>query len=98
MLLGAGLSDLPFLHVPWVLHVAIWVLAVASLVTIGQRVHTRAVLGGRHGAAAERGVESDAAGTPATTRGERAVTAIPTGHGERVLRILAWAPGAAASR
>ncbi|MFN8070854.1 MAG: CDP-alcohol phosphatidyltransferase family protein [Mycobacterium sp.] len=36
---GAGLSDLPFLPLPWVLHAAMWVLAVASLVTVGQRVH-----------------------------------------------------------
>ena len=40
VLLGAGLSGLPFLHVPWLLHVAMWVLAVASLITLGQRVHT----------------------------------------------------------
>ena len=40
VLLGAGLSGLPFLHVPWLLHVAAWVLAVASLITLGQRVHT----------------------------------------------------------
>ena len=39
MLLGAGLSDLPYLPLPWVLHVAMWVLAVASLVTIAQRLH-----------------------------------------------------------
>ncbi len=39
MLVGAGLSGLPFLHVPWLLHVAMWVLAVASLVTLGQRLH-----------------------------------------------------------
>jgi CDP-diacylglycerol--glycerol-3-phosphate 3-phosphatidyltransferase len=35
---GAGLSDLPFFPVPQVLHVAMWVLALASLVTVGQRV------------------------------------------------------------
>jgi hypothetical protein len=29
-----------FLHVPWLLHVAMWLLAVASLVTVGQRLHT----------------------------------------------------------
>jgi phosphatidylinositol phosphate synthase len=38
VLVGAGLSGL--LEVPWLLHVAMWVLAVASLVTLGQRVHT----------------------------------------------------------
>ena len=40
VLVGAGLSGVPFLHVPWLLHVAAWVLAVASLITLGQRVHT----------------------------------------------------------
>ena len=37
-LTGAGLSGL--FGVPWLLHVAMWVLAVASLITLGQRVHT----------------------------------------------------------
>jgi len=39
VLLGAGLSDLPYLPLPWVLHVAMWLLAVASLITIAQRLH-----------------------------------------------------------
>jgi CDP-diacylglycerol--glycerol-3-phosphate 3-phosphatidyltransferase len=39
VLVGAGLSGVPFLHVPWLLPVAMWVLAVASLVTVGQRLH-----------------------------------------------------------
>jgi CDP-diacylglycerol---glycerol-3-phosphate 3-phosphatidyltransferase len=39
VLIGAGLSGVPFLHVPWLVHVAMWVLAVTSLVTLGQRVH-----------------------------------------------------------
>jgi len=39
-LLGAGLSDLPFFPLPMVLHVAMWVLALASLITVGQRLHT----------------------------------------------------------
>jgi len=39
VLVGAGVSDLPFFPMPVALHVAMWVLAVASLVTIGQRVH-----------------------------------------------------------
>jgi hypothetical protein len=30
----------PFLHMPWLVHVAMWVLAFASLVTVGQRLHT----------------------------------------------------------
>lgn len=40
VLVGAGLSGVWFLHAPWLLHVAMWVLAVASLVTVGQRLHT----------------------------------------------------------
>jgi phosphatidylinositol phosphate synthase len=40
VLVGAGLSGVPFLHMPWLVHVAMWVLAVASLVTVGQRLHT----------------------------------------------------------
>ena len=40
VLVGAGLSGVPFLHMPWLLHGAMWVLAVASLVTVGQRLHT----------------------------------------------------------
>ena len=40
ILTGAGLSGVPFLHVPWLIHVAAWLLAVASLITFGQRVHT----------------------------------------------------------
>jgi CDP-diacylglycerol---glycerol-3-phosphate 3-phosphatidyltransferase len=40
VLAGAGLSGVPFLHMPWLVHVAMWVLAVASLVTVGQRMHS----------------------------------------------------------
>jgi phosphatidylglycerophosphate synthase len=40
VLAGAGLSGVPFLHMPWLVHVAMWVLAFASLVTVGQRLHT----------------------------------------------------------
>ncbi len=36
---GAGLSDLPYFPMPMVLHIAMWVLAVASVITVGQRVH-----------------------------------------------------------
>ena len=36
---GAGLSDLPFFPIPNALPVAMWLLAVASLVTVGQRLH-----------------------------------------------------------
>lgn len=40
VLVGAGLSDLPFFPMPILLHIAMWLLAVASLVTVGQRVHS----------------------------------------------------------
>jgi CDP-diacylglycerol---glycerol-3-phosphate 3-phosphatidyltransferase len=40
VLVGAGVSDLPFVPLPWALPAAMWVLAVASLVTVGQRLHT----------------------------------------------------------
>jgi CDP-diacylglycerol--glycerol-3-phosphate 3-phosphatidyltransferase len=40
VLVGAGLSDLPYFPMPVVLHVAMWLLAVTSLVTVGQRVHS----------------------------------------------------------
>ena len=39
VLLGAGLSDLPFLPITNALPVAMWLLAAASLVTVGQRLH-----------------------------------------------------------
>ena len=40
VLLGTGLSDLAFFPMPILLPIAMWVLAVASLVTVGQRLHT----------------------------------------------------------
>jgi phosphatidylinositol phosphate synthase len=40
VLVGAGLSDLPFFPMPVLLHVGMWLLAAASLVTVGQRLHT----------------------------------------------------------
>jgi CDP-diacylglycerol--glycerol-3-phosphate 3-phosphatidyltransferase len=40
VLAGAGLSDLPFFPIPVILPVAMWLLAVASLVTVGQRVRS----------------------------------------------------------
>jgi phosphatidylinositol phosphate synthase len=40
VLVGAGLSDFPFYPLPWALPIAMWVLAVASLITLGQRLHT----------------------------------------------------------
>ncbi|BBY60294.1 phosphatidylinositol phosphate synthase [Mycolicibacterium sarraceniae] len=39
VLVGAGFSDLPFCS-PVVLPIAMWLLAVLSLVTVGQRVHS----------------------------------------------------------
>jgi CDP-diacylglycerol--glycerol-3-phosphate 3-phosphatidyltransferase len=40
VLVGAGLSGVGFLHIPWLIHVAMWVLAVTSLVTLAQRLHS----------------------------------------------------------
>ena len=40
VLAGAGLSDVPMFPVPMVLPVAMWLLAAASLVTVGQRLHS----------------------------------------------------------
>lgn len=40
VLVGAGLSDLPLVPLPWALHVAMWLLAAASMVTCAQRLHT----------------------------------------------------------
>ena len=40
VLVGAGLSDLPGFPLPWALHVAMWLLAVTSLITCAQRLHT----------------------------------------------------------
>lgn len=39
VLVGAGISDLPFFPLPAALHVAMWVLAVASVLTLLQRLH-----------------------------------------------------------
>ena len=40
VLTGVGLSDLPFFPIPMALPVAMWLLAVASLITVGQRLHS----------------------------------------------------------
>ena len=40
VLAGAGLSGFPLFPVPMLLPIAMWLLAVASLVTVGQRVHS----------------------------------------------------------
>ena len=39
VLAGAGLNDLPFFPVPRALDIAMWLLAVASLITFAQRLH-----------------------------------------------------------
>lgn len=40
MLVGAGVSDFPFVAWPPALPVAMWLLAAASVVTCAQRLHT----------------------------------------------------------
>lgn len=40
ILVGACFSDLPFFPLPWLLDVAMWVLALTSVVTVGQRLHS----------------------------------------------------------
>jgi CDP-diacylglycerol---glycerol-3-phosphate 3-phosphatidyltransferase len=40
VLVGAGLSDLPFFPIRWALPIAMWLLAVTSLITFAQRLHT----------------------------------------------------------
>jgi phosphatidylglycerophosphate synthase len=73
VLVGAGLSDFPFFPLPWTLHVGMWVLAVASLVTVGQRMHSVRTSPG----AMERLTQSDVADEAApatdaaTTNGEK---------------------------
>lgn len=39
VLLGAGVSDFPLFPIPMALPIAMWLLAAASLVTVGQRLH-----------------------------------------------------------
>ncbi|MFC0315329.1 phosphatidylinositol phosphate synthase [Gordonia phosphorivorans] len=38
VLVGAGFTGMPGLHLTWAIHVAMWVLAVASVITVGQRM------------------------------------------------------------
>ncbi|GAC1652708.1 MAG: CDP-alcohol phosphatidyltransferase family protein [Mycobacterium sp.] len=65
VLVGVGLSDLPFFPLPWTLHVAMWVLAVASLVTVGQRLHTvRTSLGAMDPRATTDSTDSERPQTP----------------------------------
>jgi len=37
-LTGAGLTDFPGLHWTWAIHIAMWALAVLSVITVGQRM------------------------------------------------------------
>ncbi|BBX22317.1 CDP-diacylglycerol--inositol 3-phosphatidyltransferase [Mycolicibacter terrae] len=60
VLVGAGLSDLPVYPLPWALHVAMWLLAVASLITCAQRLHTVRISPG----AVEPMSDADGEGTP----------------------------------
>ena len=68
VLTGAGLSGVSFLHIPWLLHVAAWLLAVASLITLGQRVHTVRTSPGAMDPV--RKTESDVAGGSGDQQGE----------------------------
>lgn len=63
ILLGAWLSDLPFVSLPWVLDIAMWVLAIASVVTVGQRLHSVRVSNG----AMERLASAETSEKPETT-------------------------------
>lgn len=38
VLVGAGFTDFPGLHWSWAIHVAMWVLAAGSIITVGQRM------------------------------------------------------------
>lgn len=38
VLTGAGLTAFPGLHWTWAIHIAMWILAVASVITVGQRM------------------------------------------------------------
>jgi CDP-diacylglycerol---glycerol-3-phosphate 3-phosphatidyltransferase len=40
VLVGAGLSDLPYFPLTWLLPIALWLLAAASLITVAQRLHS----------------------------------------------------------
>ncbi|MDT5010301.1 MAG: CDP-diacylglycerol---glycerol-3-phosphate 3-phosphatidyltransferase [Mycobacterium sp.] len=40
VLVGAGLSDFPIFPIPSLLPIAMWLLAIGSLVTVAQRLHT----------------------------------------------------------
>lgn len=64
VLTGAGLSGVPFLHIPWLVHVAMWLLALASVVTVLQRVHAVRTSPGATEPIESSGEEKPAAGEP----------------------------------
>jgi CDP-diacylglycerol--glycerol-3-phosphate 3-phosphatidyltransferase len=64
VLTGAGLSGVSFLHIPWLVHVAMWLLALASVVTVLQRVHTVRTSPGATEPIESSGEEKPAAGEP----------------------------------
>lgn len=64
VLTGAGLSGVPFLHIPWLIHVAMWLLALASVVTVLQRVHAVRTSPGATEPIEPAGEEKPAAGEP----------------------------------
>ena len=51
---------------PWLLHIAVWLLAVASLVTLGQRVHSVRTSPGAMDPVAR--ADSDVSGSAADTQ------------------------------
>ncbi|MHA0286910.1 phosphatidylinositol phosphate synthase [Mycobacterium sp. C3-094] len=63
VLAGAGLSGVPFLPLHWLLPVAMWVLAVTSVLTVGQRLHSVRVSSG----AMDPLTPADSAEKPETT-------------------------------
>lgn len=68
VLLGAGFSGL--FGVPWLLHGAMWVLAVASLVTLAQRLHTVRISPGAMDPMPSPQPPEDASQTPAAPDSE----------------------------
>jgi phosphatidylinositol phosphate synthase len=70
VLFGAGLSGL--FGVPWLLHIAMWGLAVASLVTLGQRVHTVRTSPGAMEPLRQSGADNNSGGEkPETSESEK---------------------------
>jgi CDP-diacylglycerol---glycerol-3-phosphate 3-phosphatidyltransferase len=58
--------------VPWLLHIAMWGLAVASLVTLGQRVHTVRTSPGAMEPLQQHGADNNSGGEkPETSESEK---------------------------